>query len=114
MPPSVDDRLKDIAESIAEIQKLLVGVDFQTFSMDRMLSLAAERLLEIVCEASRTLPDEIKTNAPGIDWRKMIDFGNLLRHAYHTTNANIVWDVIQNHLPPLKSFVERRIGASNR
>jgi uncharacterized protein with HEPN domain len=44
----------------------------------------------------------------------MIDFGNLLRHAYHTTNVNIVWDIIQNQLPPLKSFVERNIKASNR
>jgi hypothetical protein len=76
MPPTVDDRLKDISESIAEIQKLLTGVDFQTYSTDRMLSLATERLLEIVCEASRTLPDEIKTNAPDIDWRKMIDFAS--------------------------------------
>ena len=114
MPPTVDDRLKDISESIAEIQKLLPGVDFQTFSTDRMLSLATERLLEIVCEASRTLPDEIKTSAPGIDWRKMIDSGNLLRHAYHTTNVNIVWDITQNHLPSLRSFVERRIAASKR
>src|SRR5690349_13745135 len=112
MPPTVDDRLKDISESITEIQKLLAGVDFQTFSTNRTLSLATERLLEIVCEASRTLPDEVKTSALGIDWRKMIDFGNLLRHAYHTTNVNIVWDITQNHLPPLKSFVERRIAAS--
>jgi len=70
MPPTVDDRLKDISESITEIQKLLAGVDFQTFSTDRTLSLATERLLEIVCEASRTLPDEVKTSALGIDWRK--------------------------------------------
>ena len=114
MPPTVDDRLKDISESIAEIQKLLAGVDFQTYSTDRMLSLATERLLEIVYEASRTLPDEIKTSAPDIDWRKMIDFGNLLRHAYHITNVIIVWDIIQNHLPSPKSFVERRIAASKR
>jgi uncharacterized protein with HEPN domain len=112
MPPTVDDRLKDISESIAEIQKLLAGVDFQTYSTDRMLSLATERLLEIVCGASRTLPDEIKTSAPDIDWRKMTDFGNLLRHAYHITNVIIVWDIIQNHQPSLKSFVERRIAAS--
>jgi uncharacterized protein with HEPN domain len=73
-----------------------------------------ERLLEIVCEASRTIPDKIKQDEPGIDWRKMIDFGNLLRHAYHTTKPEIVWDIIRNHLPPLKSLVERRIRAASR
>jgi uncharacterized protein with HEPN domain len=114
MPPTVEDRLKDISESIAEIQKLLVGVDFQTFSTDRLLGLATERLLEIVCEASRALPDDVKKAELSIDWRKIIDFGNLLRHAYHTTNINIVWDITQNHLPSLKSFVDRRIRASKR
>jgi uncharacterized protein with HEPN domain len=56
----------------------------------------------------------MKNSESGIDWRRMVDFGNLLRYAYHTTNVAIVWDIIQNHLPPLKSFVERRITASNR
>ena len=37
---------------------------------------------------------------------------NLLRHAYHATNAETVWDIIENNLPPLKSFVERHIRAS--
>ena len=70
MPPTVEDRLKDISESIAEIQKLLAGMDFQTFSTDRLLGLA--------------------------------------------TNINIVWDITQNHLPSLKSFVDQRIKASKR
>ena len=84
------------------------------FKSDHILRLATERLLEVVCEASRNLPDDIKSAEPNIDWRKMIDFGNLLRHAYHTTNADIVWDIVRNHLPPLKSFAERRIGAAGR
>jgi uncharacterized protein with HEPN domain len=50
MPPTVEDRLRDISESIADIEKLLEGVDFQTFSADRLLSLACSkssaRLLE--------------------------------------------------------------------
>jgi uncharacterized protein with HEPN domain len=44
----------------------------------------------------------------------MIDFGNLLRHAYHMTKAEIVWDIIQIHLPPLKSCAERHIRESGR
>jgi uncharacterized protein with HEPN domain len=44
----------------------------------------------------------------------MNDFANLLRHAYHSTKADAVWNIIQNHLPPLKSFVERRIQAAGK
>jgi uncharacterized protein with HEPN domain len=113
MPPTVEDRLRDILEAIAEIEDVTQDVGFDQFASDRRARLLTERLLEIVCEASRTIPDKIKQDEPGVDWRKMIDFGNLLRHAYHSTKAEVVWDVIQNHLP-LKSLVERRIRASSR
>jgi uncharacterized protein with HEPN domain len=111
MPPTVEDRLRDILEAVQDVEKLLEGADVHKFSSDRLLRLATERLLEIVCEASRRLPDSIKAAEPDIDWRKMIDFGNVLRHAYHATDVEKVWDVVQNHLPPLKAFIERQIQA---
>jgi uncharacterized protein with HEPN domain len=114
MPPSIEDRLRDTLEAIIEIEDVMHGVSFNNFLNDRRTRLIIERLPEIVCEASRSIPDDIKRNEPGIDWRKMIDFGNLLRHAYHRTKAEVVWDVIENELPPLKSAVERRIHASGR
>jgi uncharacterized protein with HEPN domain len=114
MPPTVEDRLRDIFEAIAEIEDVMRGANFLQFASDRRSRLLIERLLEIVCEATRTIPDEVKQDEPGIDWRAMIDFGNLLRHAYHTTKAEVTWDIVQNRLPPLKAFVERRIRASDR
>jgi uncharacterized protein with HEPN domain len=114
MPPTVEDRLQDILEAIGEIQGLLQGVGFDQFTSDRHKRLLTERLLEIVCEASRTIPENIKQEEPSIDWRNMIDFGNVLRHAYHTTKADLVWNIVQDHLPPLKSFVERRIRVSDK
>jgi uncharacterized protein with HEPN domain len=110
MPPTVEDRLRDILEAIGEIQGLTQHVSFDQFASDRHKRLLIERLLEIVCEASRTIPGNIKQEEPGIDWRKMIDFGNLLRHAYHSTEAELVWNIVQNHLPPLKSFAERHVA----
>jgi uncharacterized protein with HEPN domain len=38
----------------------------------------------------------------------MIDFGNILRHAYHATRTELVWDIIKNDLPALKAFIEGR------
>jgi uncharacterized protein with HEPN domain len=112
VPPTVEDRLRDILEAIVEIQEVMHGISFDHFASDRRTRLLIERLLEIVCEASRTIPENIKQKDSSIDWRSMIDFGNLLRHAYHTTRAETVWDILQNHLPPLKSFVERHIRES--
>jgi uncharacterized protein with HEPN domain len=112
MPPTAEDRLRDIVETVAEIEDLMRGIDLEQFKSDRRTRLATERLLEIVCEASRTVPDAVKQLAPDIDWRKMIDFGNLLRHAYHRTEAEVPWEIVRTHLPPLKSFAESRLRAT--
>jgi uncharacterized protein with HEPN domain len=114
MPPTAEDRLLDILEAIAEIEKMLAGCRLEQFTADKMRRMATERYLEVACEAARKLPDHIKQAEQDIDWRKMNDFGNRLRHAYHETDVVIVWDIIQNHLPPLKSAVERRIRASSK
>lgn len=114
MPPTVEDRLRDIPEAITDIESVTKSLSFDQFVAERTPRLAIERLLEIICEASRFIPDQIKQAEPGIDWRKMIDFGNPLRHAYHMTKAEIVWDIIQTHLPPLKSCAERHLRMSGR
>jgi uncharacterized protein with HEPN domain len=112
MPPTVEDRLWDILEAIAEIEAILAGFGLEQFIADKVRRMATERFLEIICEASRTVPDNVKQEGEEIDWRKMIDFGNLLRHAYQDTDVETVWDIVQNRLPPLKSFVERKLGTS--
>jgi len=114
MPPTVEDRLRDILEAITEIEEMLLNSSFDRFSTDKLRRMAAERYLEVVCEAARKLTDEIKRDAPEIEWQRMVDFGNRLRHAYHATDVAIVWDIIQNRLPPLKSFVERSLAALSK
>jgi uncharacterized protein with HEPN domain len=114
MPPTAEDRLLDILEAIAEIDKMLAGCRLEQFTADKMRRMATERYLEVICETARRLPDTVKQDERDIDWRKMNDFGNRLRHAYHETDATIVWDIIQNHLPRLNSFVKRRVQAAGR
>lgn len=109
MPPTTQDRLRDILESISSIEQMIQGASLEQFASNTMMRLAVERLLEIVCEASRRLPEEIKKSGPGIEWQKMINFGNVLRHAYHAIGVDIVWDIVQSDLPALKSFAIRGI-----
>ena len=111
MPPTVEDRLSDIRTSISQIERITSNMTLERFASDITIRAATERFLEIVCEASRQLPNDIKQREPQIAWRKMVDFGNLLRHAYQSTKTEFVWDIVQNDLPTLKAFVERSIQA---
>jgi uncharacterized protein with HEPN domain len=111
VPPTVEDRLHDVLEAILKIEKLTAGVDLARFNSDELTRLATERLLEIACEASRYIPPSIKETAPAIHWQKMVDFENLLRHAYHAIEPAKVWDIVANELPPLKAFVADKLAA---
>ncbi len=78
------------------------------------MRLAVERALEIICEASYRLPENIKARETSIDWKRMVDFGNLLRHAYHRVDPKLVSEIASRDLPPLKAFVERLIRESEQ
>jgi uncharacterized protein with HEPN domain len=84
----------------------------EDLASDMMLRLAIERSFEIICEATRGIPDNVKTQQRDINWRGMVDFGNRLRHAYHRIEPRILWEIAQRDLPPLKAFVERVIQGS--
>ena len=101
-------RLRDIVDAIEQIDKLLAGQRFSDLEADRVLKAAFERFLEILSEASRHIPDDLKQRAPEIPWRRIGDIGNHLRHAYHRTDAEILWNIhADGELHSLRSAIVR-------
>ncbi len=71
---------------------------------------AFERFLEIISEASRHIPDELKETEPTIPWNRVAGIGNHLRHAYHKVDAGILWQLWANHdLAELGQAVARMV-----
>jgi uncharacterized protein with HEPN domain len=104
MPPTLTDRLVHILTAIETIETMLAGKTTGDFAADLPLRLAVERAVEIICEATHRLPENIKARETTIDWKRMVDFGNLLRHAYHRIDPKIVFEITSPDLPPLKVF----------
>lgn len=74
-----------------------------------MLRFAIERQLEIIGEAVNHLTDEIKSNNPDIEWRKVTAFRNFIIHGYFGVDLELVWDIVVNKIPPLRLVVERML-----
>ena len=74
------------------------GMDYETFLNDETLKRAFVRSLEIIGEASKKLPEDIKAMQPDIEWRKITGMRNKLIHNYFGTDYAIVWDVVVNKL----------------
>lgn len=100
-----------ILESIENINADTEGIkDFEGLREDRRARQLVERNLEILSEASRNLPDELKELEPEIPWRQIAGIGSVLRHGYHRTNAEIIWETCKNDLKILRDAVERIRG----
>lgn len=77
-------------------------MDEDAFGSDRKTQDAVIRNLEVIGEASRKLPDELKGQSNEIEWSKIIGFRNILAHEYFGVSIPIVWDIVQNKMGPLK------------
>ena len=100
-------QLDDILQAIAFIQEYVKDVDYKTFETDRKTQDAVIRNLEIIGEAARIIPDEVRDKAAETQWYKIIALRNILIHEYFGVNLKIVWDVIQNKLDALESTCRR-------
>ena len=69
--------------------------------LDRMLELSLTRLMEILGESARRVPDDFRERYPHVPWRQTTDLRNVLIHDYDTVDFDVLWQIIQERLPPL-------------
>ena len=105
MPSDVLGVLGNIELHINLAVQFTRGVDHPAFCDDTRTIYAVTRCLEIISEASRRLPDDLKTRHPEIPWRDIAGAGNVYRHDYEDVAAKIIWDTVQLALPPLRSVI---------
>jgi len=94
-------RIQDILDAIAKIRRYVSNVDFDTFENDEEIMDAVIHNLTVIGEAANHIPAEITGRHPEVPWRQMVDLRNFSVHAYWNLRPSVVWDTIQNDLPPL-------------
>ncbi|MBV8754240.1 MAG: DUF86 domain-containing protein [Hyphomicrobiales bacterium] len=106
MERNVSHAVHDILETIERLQGKMAGKTFIDFENEWELKFIVQRGIEIISEASRRIPDEMKASRPDIEWRSIATIGNFIRHEYHTISDKVIWDVVQVDLPALKVAIE--------
>jgi uncharacterized protein with HEPN domain len=92
-------RLTDIVEAIDHIRSETADISLDAFERDWRKQWLVERGVEIISEASRHLPDDLKARHSKIPWRKVAGIGNVLRHDYESIAAQIMWALVRDDLP---------------
>ena len=96
----------EMLEAIAGIENAAAGKTLADFEREWLLKHGVQRGIEIISEAARHLPPDVRDRRPEIPWKQVIAVGSVLRHDYHRIANPIVWAVVTEDLPALKAAVE--------
>jgi len=81
------------------------GLSFEAFATDETLRRAFVRSLEIIGEATKKVPDAFRASHPAVEWRSMAGMRDVLIHDYFGVDFELVWDVVRNRIPELRSQI---------
>jgi len=107
MSRSASLRLIDILEACDRIIAYAGGLSAAEFAADTRTIDAVIRNLQIIGEAVKHLPEATRARDDTVDWRRMTGMRDMLVHAYFGVDVEIVQDVVETKIPPLRVAVRR-------
>jgi uncharacterized protein with HEPN domain len=93
-----------------EAVEMIQGLTRQDLDRDRKLNLALVRLVEIIGEAAAHIKPDTRGRYQDISWQDIIGMRNRIVHGYDRVDLDILWDVIELHLPPLIADLRKILG----
>ena len=99
--------LEDIIEASDRVLRYSEGKDLPTFSADEMAYDAVLRNLQVIGEAAKAVPADVRQVHPEVDWKGMAGLRDVLAHAYFGLDDETLWDVVTTKVPQLRNQVRR-------
>ena len=103
-------RIDDMLEAIAGIAAAIAQDSMEAIMGDWTRRRAVERGFEIISEASRHIPAEIKQTEPEIAWSRIAGLGNVLRHDYADVSFPLLFRAFEDEFPPLEAALHRMLA----
>lgn len=100
------ERIDHIKEHITHILTATQGKSREQFDEDWILQAAIVRFIEIIGEASKYVPDDIKLKHPEIPWRAIAGMRDIAAHDYSDINISEIWNIVQKDIPILKAQID--------
>jgi uncharacterized protein with HEPN domain len=98
--------LNDMLKGCEKARRYTAGMDRQAFLEDERTYDAVVRNLEIIGEAAKRIPDDVRRRVTGVEWRKIAGMRDWIAHAYFGLDPDILWDVIANKVPELMQSLQ--------
>ena len=106
-------RLQHMLDAARTSQQFVAGQTRASLESDELLAFAMARAVEIVGEAASQITDELRSRNPQIKWSDIINMRNRLAHAYFKINLDVLWDSVNDDMPPLIAELERILAEAD-
>lgn len=107
---TVDLLVRDMLRAIDKVGRYTEGMDASSFAADEVIFDAVLRNLEVLGEAARNVPGEVRTAHPGIPWRRKVGFRNIVAHVYFGVDLENVCRIVSVDVPPVRPALEALLG----
>lgn len=98
--------LRDMLEAARKVIRYTEGRQVDTFAGDDMAYDATLRNLEILGEAAKQIPEDIRDHHPAVDWRGIAGLRDVLSHAYFALDDATLWKIVRHDVPELVKHLE--------
>jgi uncharacterized protein with HEPN domain len=110
MPRDSRIYLEDILEATHKIVSYTAHLSKAAFLEDEKTLDTVVRNLEVIGEAVKKLPEDLRAQHPTLEWKKMAGLRDILIHEYFGLDAEIVWDIVTTKVPTLNQAVRAMLN----
>lgn len=107
MKREVGDFIEDVINAMDKALKFVEGMSYEEFVQDDKTIFAVLRAIEIIGEAVKNIPDDIKEEYPEIPWKGIAGMRNKVIHGYFGVDLKVVWDTVKKRMPEVIPLFER-------
>jgi uncharacterized protein with HEPN domain len=107
------DYLQDMLDNAKRASRFTAGMDFGSFSKDDKTVYAVIRAVEIIGEAARNVPQDVRSKYSQIPWRDVAGMRDKLIHQYFGINMEVVWQTLHEDVPMLVEILEDILKQEN-